>query len=205
MSVRAIIDAVLEPDMELLRAVMDVLRRTARQHSNLPPAEFAAVVNPELEAYGVEMDDGTDKLLADTGALAGLQDNGWIMLSAMPRSSVNAVERYRAFLLHELVHREQYAKMGDKAGAVLRSVEQHVMPDNKVDAQKYMANYLELMAYAKSYVDDLQRRGLDKEAILAELRKGRFDLSRFASMYKLAPTFVKHKLLRYAAAYVAKL
>lgn len=68
-------------------------------------------------------------------------------------------------LRHESVHREQSER--SKGSALAYSLER-----GPKDPKAYFSHYTELMAYARSYVDQCKRNGESKEKIMNNLRGG---------------------------------
>jgi hypothetical protein len=83
------------------------------------------------------------------------------LLYNLRKNKFNTLFTIKKILNHELVHREQYKKMGDKLDFILLNVKN----------SSYLDNPRELMAYAKSVIDELNRF-FDKEQISEFLRKG---------------------------------
>jgi len=85
------------------------------------------------------------------------------------------ISHIKQTLDHELVHREQYKKIGDKVLSIFSGKVQKV--DNK-----YLENPMELMAYAKQIITELEKSNT-KDEILNFLRNG-ITLSKTQSDYK---------------------
>lgn len=77
------------------------------------------------------------------------------------------IDLVEEILRHESVHREQSEK--SKGTALAYSLER-----GPKDPKAYFSHYTELMAYARSYVDQCKANGQSKDDILKSLRAGLF-------------------------------
>jgi len=77
----------------------------------------------------------------------------------------NTLFLLKKIINHELVHREQYIKIGDKITEILKRDEK------RIKAQGNITEPREIMAYAKTAVDELERF-FSYDQILDFLRKG---------------------------------
>jgi len=83
------------------------------------------------------------------------------LLCNLHENKNNTLFTIKKILNHELVHREQYKKMGDKLNFIISNEK----------SKTYLDNPREIMAYAKTVIDELQRF-FNKEQIIYFLRNG---------------------------------
>lgn len=88
----------------------------------------------------------------------------------------NTLFKIKSVINHELVHREQYKKIGNKTFQIISN-----MRNNK--KHNYNEEPRELMAYARNIYDELNKY-FEKDEILDYLRSGGYTLSSTQKFYK---------------------
>jgi hypothetical protein len=203
-----IVEAVVGDDPETTHYIVDIARWAAETH---PQDEQAAIdlANQELADFRVKFvkkdpvlqgggrveSDGTIRLPVDQGFHQ-------IVMSA----------QFPDIVRHEYVHQEQVRHAGPGADKMAAdSYRQALNPDGTINMEKYYLIPYEVMAYAKSTADELQKEGLTQDAALAllrvktDLRKWPYPVQRWVYPYyarrKKHPQ-VWHKFLRYIVDYV---
>ena len=83
------------------------------------------------------------------------------LLYNLRENKINTLFIIKKVLNHELVHKEQYKKMGDKLNFIISNVK----------SKTYLDEPREIMAYAKTVIDELQRF-FNNEQIIDFLRNG---------------------------------
>jgi hypothetical protein len=83
------------------------------------------------------------------------------LLHNLYKNKLNTLYEVKKVLNHELVHREQYKRMGNKLYYILTNVK----------SKTYLDNPREIMAYAKTVTDELMKN-FKKEEIIDFLRSG---------------------------------
>lgn len=168
--------------------------------------------------YFVEPDDIIDtyptasrykSISDDYGFLGGFINNhseifiildGKSLLVNMYEYTGPTIQKLKIMVNHELVHREQYKKIGNKINTILLNKLQH--KTHTMDPLKqYFKEPREIMAYAKTIVDELEKH-FSKEDILECLRSG-YAVSPTQSLYKkIVDNKTYKKLLKYIYQYV---
>lgn len=157
----AVEEAVLRPSDEDTEAVMAAIRQVADKATT--DREFVVAANHALEAYGVQF-GGAVAQTSDEGIFlpephgAIFKDRGW----------QNWV---RSVLHHEGVHAMQLDRSQDPK-RMYQSAMKYMVPQGRLDQDRYLQQKQEIMAWAASMVDSWRRQGLTSDQMMGRLRSG---------------------------------
>lgn len=198
-----VVEAVVGASPEELDEIIGIMTQTAQKYRGQPNAvhQFEQDVNVKLAPYRIRM-DADNAHLRQAGAPAMALD-GWVTIRT-PSLSELGKSHLRHVLSHELVHLNQMRHAdARKPGGAQRMQTASLrrffpqgggQPVGPFDHRAYTADKQEIMAHARSTVDMLLSRGMDRHAIKAMLRRGeipgRFDEPE-----------VRRRFLKYASAY----
>jgi len=203
-----IIEAIVGDDPEITSYIVDIARWAASME---PEDESAAIAlaNKELEDFRVVF------VKKDPVVSAGgrVEADGTIRIPV--DSGFYLIVRDKSFpdiIRHEYVHQEQVRHSGEAADKMAAdSYRQALNPDGSVNMEQYYLIPYEIMAYAKSTSDELQKEGYSKDEALKLLRtKIKFDKLPYGTQRFIYPYYARrkkhpevwHKFLRYMVDYV---
>jgi hypothetical protein len=104
----------------------------------------------------------------------------------------NLLDFLREILRHESIHKQQ----GEKRDVVLRNLE-----NSPMKPKEYFGSTDEIMAYAQSFVDQCQQKGMSNEDIIDTIRGGK-NVSWVQNVYSKMDTNVKKRFDKYVYQYL---
>ncbi len=186
---RMIGEAVVVPEN-----VDEIMRIIARWSGDLPR------LNTELKPYKVQF-TVDDYLLNQYGALGRADAEGVVMHAGTLRMDP---KQLRITIDHEMVHRGQYGRATAQGKQIPDIVASITGQNGKVDQHAYYSNPHELMAYARSHVEQLRQQGMSDQRIEVSLRGGNIGNSVAFPIRKLQRTHPKlfNRFLKHAMSYL---
>jgi len=173
MTARQLIEAVVGVPQADLDRIVATIQQVAQGAADVH--EFEAVANAQLAAEGIRF-DRNDPELVSVG-MPARSEPGLLVVRTPTLAQMRRIDpRFRNLLSHELVHVEQMKRAKDTGDVdrMYTSSMKRMFPQGfpgPLDREKYMTDKQELMAYARSLIDDMRDHGMNREEMLAGLRR----------------------------------